>query len=259
MGKQHLAFVEACAEPVRGMRLLFLSCAGLSASAKPGQYVMVRCGQAYDPYLRYPLPIHRFMGGQGIALLFRPLGAGLSWLGGRRVGDALDLFGPCGHGFDLPQPGASLSLVSWGLGLAPLLGILDHTTGAVRLVMQAPTSQQLYPRELLPRQVEYVPYVGQRDSEGFWQAVAESCRWGERLYAAGVSARDLADADGAFRRLRQAVGMGSLGLRPALAQVWVEAEMACGQGFCQGCLVETRRGPRRACVEGPVFDLAELG
>jgi NAD(P)H-flavin reductase len=42
------------------------------------------------------------------------------------------------------------------------------------------------------------------------------------------------------------------------AQVIVAPPMACGFGACMGCAVETARGIRLACVDGPVFDLAEL-
>jgi NAD(P)H-flavin reductase len=34
--------------------------------------------------------------------------------------------------------------------------------------------------------------------------------------------------------------------------------MACGFGACYGCVVATRDGYRRVCVDGPVFDAAGL-
>jgi dihydroorotate dehydrogenase electron transfer subunit len=34
--------------------------------------------------------------------------------------------------------------------------------------------------------------------------------------------------------------------------------MACGMGLCNGCLIETRRGPRHICTDGPAFNLADL-
>jgi dihydroorotate dehydrogenase electron transfer subunit len=238
-----------------GTRLLVLHCPELAGVARPGQFLMVRCGDSSDPYLRYPLPIHRFFA-EGLALFFRPGGPELGWLNGRRVGDSLDLLGPLGQGFDIPihdglaHSSGALSLVSWGMGLAPLLGIVDRTTCAVRLITHVATAQQVYPRELLPRPVEFESFVGHSEEEGFWQAVGTSAHWGGRLYAAG--------AYGLYPRLRQLLGHGPWGLHAGMAQVWVEAEMACGRGLCQGCLVSTREGPRRACTDGPVFDLLDL-
>jgi hypothetical protein len=34
--------------------------------------------------------------------------------------------------------------------------------------------------------------------------------------------------------------------------------MACGYGACFGCVVPTRGGYVRLCVDGPVLDAAEL-
>jgi hypothetical protein len=34
--------------------------------------------------------------------------------------------------------------------------------------------------------------------------------------------------------------------------------MACGFGACFGCVVQTRSGYVRLCVDGPVLDAAEL-
>ena len=34
--------------------------------------------------------------------------------------------------------------------------------------------------------------------------------------------------------------------------------MACSVGACQGCSVPTARGMKRACSDGPVFDLAQV-
>ena len=44
-------------------------------------------------------------------------------------------------------------------------------------------------------------------------------------------------------------------------QVLVEEHMACGLGLCFGCVkktVDEREPYKRACVEGPVFDLWQL-
>jgi NAD(P)H-flavin reductase len=46
--------------------------------------------------------------------------------------------------------------------------------------------------------------------------------------------------------------------RAVPAQLALEAPMACGFGACYGCVVETVDGYKRVCVDGPVFDGAEL-
>jgi dihydroorotate dehydrogenase electron transfer subunit len=41
-------------------------------------------------------------------------------------------------------------------------------------------------------------------------------------------------------------------------QVSLERLMACGIGACLSCVVSTRGGLKRACVDGPVFDAEEV-
>jgi dihydroorotate dehydrogenase electron transfer subunit len=210
---------------------------------------MIRCGHSADPYLRYPLAIHRLRP-QGIALYFRPSEAGMAWLGARQIGDAVDLLGPCGRGFDLPSGSSNLTLIYQGMGISALASILDRTHCAVQVVSEAPTPAQVYSRELLPRSVEFLPFVGHEQDDAFWQAVEVACAWGERIYAAGSSAM--------VRRLGQIVARTRMGVREGIAQVWIMGEIACGRGICQCCLTETRAGFRHACLDGPVFDLFDV-
>ena len=46
--------------------------------------------------------------------------------------------------------------------------------------------------------------------------------------------------------------------RDVPCQLALEAGMACGFGACFGCVVPTRQGLIRLCVEGPVLDASVL-
>jgi NAD(P)H-flavin reductase len=46
--------------------------------------------------------------------------------------------------------------------------------------------------------------------------------------------------------------------RDTPAQLALESGMACGYGACFGCVVPTREGYLRLCVDGPVVDAAAL-
>jgi NAD(P)H-flavin reductase len=46
--------------------------------------------------------------------------------------------------------------------------------------------------------------------------------------------------------------------RQVPAQLALESGMACGFGACFGCVVPTRQGYVRLCVDGPVLDASEL-
>jgi hypothetical protein len=47
-------------------------------------------------------------------------------------------------------------------------------------------------------------------------------------------------------------------IEPGLTRVLIDLPMPCGTGECYACVVETRRGIQRACVDGPAFDLSAL-
>jgi dihydroorotate dehydrogenase electron transfer subunit len=41
-------------------------------------------------------------------------------------------------------------------------------------------------------------------------------------------------------------------------QFSLEARMGCGFGACMGCSIETTKGPKRVCKEGPIFKKEEI-
>ena len=45
-----------------------------------------------------------------------------------------------------------------------------------------------------------------------------------------------------------------LGEREIKVEVSIERYFGCGVGFCYGCSVDTIKGLKRACINGPVFD-----
>ena len=49
---------------------------------------------------------------------------------------------------------------------------------------------------------------------------------------------------------------GEWGNKPA--QVLLEVVLGCGVGACLGCTVETRRGRKLVCRDGPVFELGDV-
>jgi dihydroorotate dehydrogenase electron transfer subunit len=75
-------------------------------------------------------------------------------------------------------------------------------------------------------------------------------QWAERVCLA---------CDAAQREsLAQRVNKARLHPPKDFAQVLVRVPMPCGVGACDACRVETGRGERHACTDGPVFDLLTL-
>ena len=110
------AAVVSSAELWPGVYLLWAQAPEIAALARPGQYVMVRCGEGYDMPLRRPLSVHRTSNDGSVAFLFAVVGRGTEWLARRTAGDSLDLFGPLGNGFEINPSSKNLLLVAGGIG-----------------------------------------------------------------------------------------------------------------------------------------------
>jgi dihydroorotate dehydrogenase electron transfer subunit len=92
----------------------------IAGAARPGQFVMIRAGQGYDPLLRRPFSIHQVAAGGSLQILFKVVGKGTKLLAAMDAGQSLDMIGPLGQGFT-PRPQQPVCLVGGGVGIAPLL------------------------------------------------------------------------------------------------------------------------------------------
>jgi dihydroorotate dehydrogenase electron transfer subunit len=236
--------------------ILWLAAAEASRAAQVGQFVMVLCGEELDPLLPRALSIHRLRdGAEGpeFALLFTVTGRGTAWLARRRPGDDVRLFGPLGHGYSVRAGARNLLLVAGGIGIAPLVWFADERIGRgdnVTLLLGARTADQLYPAALLPPEVEVVACTD--DGTAGHQALVsellpEYLLWADQVFACGPTPM--------FRALANELRRSSW-RKPV--QALLEERMACGTGICYSCAVETRRGIRLVCKDGPCFELRDV-
>lgn len=221
-------------------------------AATPGQFLHVLCREpeAYSPFLRRAIPLHR-LGSDRVDLLVRPDEPGLAWLARRQPGDTLDVMGPLGRGFALPDTPGHLLLLGVGPGMASLVGLADQALDrgwAVTLLTVATRPTDAYPAGLLPPAVEY--QVAPVDAGPLAPLTPDVLAWADFLAAVVPSTT--------WSLLRQRVEAARVILSPGFAQVWGDAHMACGMGRCGACGVDTRAGWRWTCTDGPVFDLTEV-
>ena len=193
----------------------------------------------------------------------------------RRVGETLELIAPVGNGYALDPATRRLLLVADAARLAPLIALAHEASQkqiAVSLLVRAGTGAQgevvdgaslsAWLSEMLPLDVEY------QVAAELSAVLPELLGWADQLCAAGdyTLYALLKESPGLKERMMPAGGRSpgsraardtGSGLPAGFAQVIVAPLMACGFGACQGCAVETARGMRLACVDGPVFDLGE--
>ena len=220
------------------MWVLGFAAPDIAASVKAGQFVNI--GMRPGPLLRRPFSVYR-AGDDRIEVLLKAVGVGTAQMLAMREGDVASCLGPLGRGFDLTLSAKTVSLVSGGLGVAPMpLAARDARAAGLQVtwVHGARTADELCSET----EGDEVILATDDGSAGFAGTVV-----------AAAPDADLVLACGPNRMLAAAAQ------RWPQAQVAVETYMGCGTGVCLGCAVPLRRGGYdRACKEGPVYRAAEI-
>lgn len=232
-----------------GVHLLWLEAPQVAAIARPGQFAMLKCGDAI--FLRRPLGIHRVSEDKKqVAFLFAVMGQGTDWLSHTRPGDKIDVLGPLGNGFHIMSSTREILLLAGGLGLAPLVFLAEEAMArGVRVNLAYGTAgNQRYSKTMLPEGVHLVEFSddGTCGKRGFvTECVPDFLDTVQQIFVCGPLPM--------FRTLsRQA------DLKGKNVQVSLETRMACGLGVCYGCTIKTNSGLRQVCHHGPVFNLEDV-
>lgn len=246
--KQTEAKVISSEEVMPGAYLIRFDCPDIAGQARPGQFVMVRCGEGPEYQLRRPLSIHQRQGGK-IALLFNVVGRGTQWLSQCQAGEKIDLLGPLGNGFIIHPTSRKLLLVAGGIGIAPLVFLAKEAIKKgleVNLLYGTATASQLYPH--LPSGVKLITAT-EDGSHGTKGMITD-------ILGDFTGSTDQVFACGPLPMYKAMALVPELKDKPV--QISLEVRMGCGLGICYGCTVKTRNGIRQACKHGPIFSLEEV-
>jgi dihydroorotate dehydrogenase electron transfer subunit len=263
---------------------MWIEAPDIAAVTQPGQFITVRCG---DFTLRRPFSVHQVGNNNVIAseakqsqvaLLFKVTGKGTLWLSQRQRGDKVDILGPLGEGFSIPptKSGQSknLLLVAGGIGIAPLVFLMQHilrlcsgqasSQHQITLIHGASTAAQLYPFSsaakrrsklpYLPNGVQFIPVTedGSMGQKGMaTDILPDFLDWADQVYACGPVDMYKAMAKMSWQAKRS-------NLKLTKCQVSLEVRMGCGFGACYGCTINTQKGLKHICRDGPVFELDDI-
>lgn len=295
--KQSLCSIASNAQVMPDVHLMWIEAPDVASAAQPGQFITVRCG---DFTLRRPFSIHQSSpltgedSGEGeIAILFKVIGKGTLWLSQQQAGQKIDILGPLGKGFTVGPKSKNLLLVAGGIGIAPLVFLMQQASSQhqITLIHGASTAAQLYPHSSQPtaisrQKVQYIPVTedGSMGRKGMaTDVLPDFLHWADQVYACGPVGMYKAMAlslnssplkgeekgvvgEGLVpsRNLKSnnpAVGEGlvpSHNLKLKKCQVSLEVRMGCGFGACYGCTINTKRGLKQVCRDGPVFELDDI-
>lgn len=239
-------------------RLLSLSAPEIATRARPGQFVQIAVA-APGTLLRRPFSIAAAADGGTVTVVYDVHGPGTEWLAGVSLHDHVEMIGPLGRGFPIPNRRVNTLLVAGGYGAAPLFWLAEALKSqGIRpdMINGAATEERLFGVIESKRQTSSVVFTTDDGSFGTHGRVTDVLA--ERVEACSTG---VVYAVGPMGMLR-AVAEECQRLEVA-CQVAVEEQMACGVGVCWTCVIPIRDEDgtvhnRRSCLEGPVFNGATI-
>lgn len=234
----------------------------IARRAKPGQFIEVAVGGP-GTLLRRPFSISRIsrtgMGGGAVEFVFDAHGPGTDWLASIREMDTIDLIGPLGTSFPLPQQRMTALLIGGGYGVAPLFFLADELSQAgcrIDMIVGAADEARIHNRieaKRISASVEFTTDDGSFGKKGRVTDVLDDMIRTSRpgaIYACGPNPM--------LRAVSEAAAAQSI---PCL--VAVEELMGCGVGVCWTCVFPMRGKDgvvrnKRTCIDGPVFNGARV-
>jgi len=242
----------------------------ISATAKPGQFIMMHLGR---PDLLLPRPMSIMEAGDGkVYVAFAVVGKGtkhLEQMGKAASDDYIDvvqntlwLTGPLGTGFTINRAHKKIAVVGGGLGIPPLV-MLSRILRGGKYVRSTPVSDYVF------GDVHVDAYLGYRDEPLDYFTDEPSNRFiatDTGAYGFKGNVIDLLNSKNETYDMIYACGpkpmlraLSEYAMRINTAcEISMEERMGCGVGTCVGCVADTTDGKKKICVDGPVFNSKKI-
>ncbi len=217
---------------------------------RAGQFYMLSAaarwagGDGERPFLPRAFSVLRAPAGSAeLEFLIEDVGPGTKRLAELQPSEGLHILGPLGNGFAPPPEGRTPLLVGGGVGIAPLAILQDQLAPNATALLGFRDAAHAVGAELLAG-----PVLATDDGSA-----------GHHGLVTDLLARELAEDDrvtvyacgppAMLETVRELCAAANVH-----AQLALESGMACGYGACFGCVVATKQGYIRLCVDGPILD-----
>ncbi len=223
-----------------------------------GQFIHLKIPGMDEHILRRPFSVFNVnLEASSLIVLYQVVGSGSAHMTTLTSGEEVDMLGPIGNGWSVPRTtnNNKTLLVAGGVGAAPLFmhacDLLDAGF-EVSAILGAQTKEAhvlLDSYLALPNlKVEVATDDGSLGHQGFCTELLEQAlAYDKPAYLACCGPEPM----------MKAVSQMSLAAHVPCV-ISLEKRMACGIGCCLSCVVATKEGNKRACVDGPIFDGAEV-
>jgi len=218
-----------------------------------GQFYLIKVNTTFDPLLRRPLSIFKYEN-DCIEFFFKIKGKGTRLLSEVKIGEKIDLFGPLGKGWELPNKNFKVIIVVGGIGIASVYLLLKNISQEIFMFYGAKSKNELLLHEEIKKfnNVKYI-FCTEDGSVGYKGRIpdilddylSQDKTKDKVLYVCGPEGM----IEAVIRIMKKYSLKGFLSL---------EERMACGIGACLGCVKKTAKGMKRVCKEGPVFSINQL-
>lgn len=233
----------------------------VSSRVIPGQFIHLKIREeGYHPLLRRPFSIYDVDNERGLfSILYRVVGLGTRIMAKRQPGELMEIMGPLGVPFTLPEEKGKIILVAGGMGFAPLHFLIKKLLKRnmeAEIILGARKAEELMgENDLVQLGVNFI-LATEDGSRGFQGQATDlldkKLREGnyDYLYSCGP-----------YPMLKKVASLAlSRGIK---GEVSLEEIMACGVGACLGCAYPAKgdKGDltyKKVCQHGPTFSLEEV-
>lgn len=239
-------------------RTIVLDCPSIAAEAEPGQFVHLLIPNLQEATLRRPFSIFK-VDNQTLSLLYKIVGRGTHAMSLLEKGGMINLMGPLGNGFPMPDKDAVPVLVAGGYGVAPLSFLAERLGRPGTVFVGGATSDDILCMgefEKLNWEIHIATENGSAGEKGLVTDIFDAWleerknQGGHEIYACGP--------DGMLKAIcERAVKHGWRG--------WISLDkhMGCGVGACLACVQKLKMDDGtvervRVCRDGPVFEAGRI-
>ena len=243
-------------------------CTQAARAARPGQFISI---YSHDRSRLLPRPISicdMNVDAWTLTIVYRLAGEGTAEFSTWERGESLQLIGPIGNGYVLPDANKAdkdlpydfpenphIIAIGGGIGIPPILGLAKSATVPVEAVLGYRNSD-LFLIEEFQKAGARIHVATDDGSIGVHGTVLDAIKaenvTGNIIYACGPMPM--------LRGVKQYAEENGI-----LCFLSLEERMACGVGACLGCVTKTKEkdehsqvNNKRVCTEGPVFLSTEV-
>ena len=232
---------------------IWLKTEEIAAYATPGQFVSVYM-DSESHILPRPISICEIdKEDDAIRLVYRIAGWGTKKLAKLYAGRTLDIVGPLGNGFDMGISGKKVLVAGGGIGIPPMLEVYRSLNCEKVAVLGF--RDELFLMDEFQSVGNF--YVSTEDGSAGVKGTVTDSIVSNSLKADVIYACGPKPMLAALKKYAAENGIE--------CYVSLEEKMACGIGACLGCVCRsgkkdehTNVNNKRICVEGPVFNAAEV-